>query len=471
MDTANNISQMYLGLARGHFLSETGQCRPWDVSADGYCRSEGCGLFVLKRLADAISENDRILGVIRGIEVNQSGKARSITHPHVPAQTALFHKLLTMAGVQPSEISVAECHGTGTQAGDPTELQAVRQVFCADRASDNPLYVTSVKANIGHAEAASGAASLAKVILMMKNRAIPRHPSFQQLNPRIPDLSNDHLCINTVTMPWVSERKRMALLNNFGASGSNAALILEEYLPPAAEASRVMHHTGVVVGLSCRSVAAAEKRRAAYLTQLEETVHDDTSLQDFAYSATARRQLHQYRIFSSGRTREDVLKGLRSAKIVEVSATEDVVFVFSGQGSQYLGMGADLYRDLPSMAKLVNSCDKKLLEMGFVGVLKVFRNSTDAHATDSRQEFEALHSGLFVLECALAELWMSWGIQPCAVVGHRCVGDGFSKYVANVLSVKFRRVRGSRVFRGAIPARRPEACCDSRPPHRLYVHS
>ncbi|RPD79393.1 ketoacyl-synt-domain-containing protein [Lentinus tigrinus ALCF2SS1-7] len=420
---------MYLGLARGHFLSETGQCRPWDASADGYCRSEGCGLFVLKRLADAISENDRILGVIRGIEINQSGNARSITHPHIPAQTALFERLIASSGVQPSEISVAECHGTGTQAGDPTELQAVRQVFCADRAFDNPLYVTSVKANIGHAEAASGAASLAKVILMMKNRAIPRHPSFQRLNPRIPDLAIDNVRINTDTVPWVSERKRLALLNNFGASGSNAALILEEYVPPLSAASRIPRHTGVVVGLSCRSIAAAEKRRAAYIAQLENSVHGDVSLQDFAYSATARRQLHRYRISASGLTKDDVLKNLRSAKIVEVSAAENVVIVFSGQGSQYLGMGADLYRSLPSVAYFVDSCDKKLLEMGFVGVLKVFQNPAGAHSFTEPEEFEALHSGLFVLECALADLWNSWGIQPCAVIGH-----SFGEYAALVCS-------------------------------------
>ncbi|RDX46456.1 ketoacyl-synt-domain-containing protein [Lentinus brumalis] len=420
---------MYLGLARGHFLSETGQCRPWDASADGYCRSEGCGLFVLKRLADAIAENDRILAVIRGVEVNQSGNARSITHPHIPAQTALFRKLVATTGVHPTEISVVECHGTGTQAGDPTELQAVREVFGPGRTSDNPLYVTSVKANIGHAEAASGAASLAKVILMMKNRAIPRHPSFQQLNPRIPDLAADNVRINTATVPWGSQRKRLALLNNFGASGSNAALILEEYFTPLPTASRQLRASGVIVGLSCRSVAAVERSRAAYIAQVEESIQDDASLQDFAYTATARRQLHKYRISASGQTRDEVLKTLRSAKVVEVSAAENVVFVFSGQGSQYLGMGADLYRKLPLVARFVESCDRKLLDMGFAGVVEVFEHTTNSHFLDSQGEFEALHSGLFVLECALAELWISWGIRPCAVVGH-----SFGEYAALVCS-------------------------------------
>ncbi|OBZ65139.1 Noranthrone synthase [Grifola frondosa] len=173
---------MYIGLDRAHFLSPTGQCKPWDASADGYCRSEGCGLFVLKRLSDALAENDHILGVIRGIEVNQSAHAESITHPHVPTQVQLFHKLLAASGVPAQRVSVIEAHGTGTQAGDPTELESIRAVFSVGRSTANPLHVTSVKANIGHAEAASGAAGLAKLLLMLRRRALPPVISLKTLN-------------------------------------------------------------------------------------------------------------------------------------------------------------------------------------------------------------------------------------------------------------------------------------------------
>ena len=277
---------MHVGLARGHFLSETGQCRPWDASADGYCRAEGCGLFVLKRLADAVAENDRILGIIKGVEVNQSGNARSITHPHAPSQMALYRKLLVSANIRPHDVSVAECHGTGTQAGDPVELEAVRAVFAQGRAADNPLHITSLKANIGHSEAASGAASLAKLVLMLRERKIPRHVSFTTLNPRIPDLASDNIRIDTELAPWDGEdgRPRIALLTNFGASGSNAALILEEYIHPL-ETEKLQQHSEVVVAISCKSAAAAEKRRAALIAQLEGMGDDLALLRDFAYTS------------------------------------------------------------------------------------------------------------------------------------------------------------------------------------------
>lgn len=405
---------MYVGLARGHFLSETGQCRPWDSSADGYCRSEGCGLFVLKRLEDAVAENDRILGIIRGVELNQSGNARSITHPHVPTHVALYKKLVEAAGIHPHAVNVVECHGTGTQAGDPTELEGIRAVLSQGREAENPLYITSIKANIGHTEAASGAASLAKLILMMRERTIPRHPSFQRLNPRIRDLSTDHTRIPTTNTAWDSADgvPRRALLNNFGASGSNGALILEEYIPvsPAAASDA----NTLVIGMSCKSVAAAEKRRAALLAQLEAIGDDPARLQDFTYTTTARRQLHPFRISASGRTSADLLQALRAAPVVEAPAANKVVFVFSGQGAQHPGMGAELYARLPFVAELVDECDRKLVEWGFAGLRDAFRDPAAAAG-----QHEQLEAALFVLEYSLAMLWRSWGIEPCAVVGHR----------------------------------------------------
>ncbi|KAI8970630.1 ketoacyl-synt-domain-containing protein [Trametes punicea] len=408
---------MYLGLARGHFLSESGQCRPWDASADGYCRAEGCGLFVLKRLEDAVAEDDRILAVIRGIEVNQSGNARSITHPHVPAQVALFEKLVAAADVDPRDISVVECHGTGTQAGDPAELEAVRTVFAVGRTQDDPLHITSIKANIGHAEAASGAASLAKLILMMRERTIPRHISFQRLNPSIPDLTIDNVRIDKENVPWQCRREtHLALLTNFGAAGSNVALILEEYLPPPRQA---LTERDLILGLSCKSSAAAEQRRQAYMEKLKGTTEDKASLRDFAYTATARRQLHPYRLAASGGCKEELLASLHAAKIVEVRPCSQVIFVFSGQGSQYVGMGADLYQHIPPFARIVDDCHKRLVASNSPGILDIFRKD-DRHidGTFDPLLFRSLQAALFVLEYALARVWMAWGVQPCAVVGH-----------------------------------------------------
>ncbi|KAI0646070.1 hypothetical protein C8Q79DRAFT_1110792 [Trametes meyenii] len=423
---------MYLGLSRGHFLSDTGQCRPWDASADGYCRSEGCGLFVLKRLDDAIAENDTILGVIRGTEVNQSGKARSITHPHVPTQVALFEKLVSSSGVSPHDISVSECHGTGTQAGDPAELEAVRKVFATGRSEDNPLHITSIKGNIGHAEAASGAASLVKLILMLRERMIPRHISFQTLNPRIPDLSLDGVCIDTITVPWECGRPtRLALLTNFGAAGSNGALILEEYVRPSRDPAITR---GLVLGISCKNAEAAEKRRQTYIARLEQTVTDDLSLQDFAYSATARRQIYRYHMCASGSSKDELLASVRNSPIVEVRSPADVIFVFSGQGSQYLGMGGALYEHIPKFACIVDQCHCKLLTLGFPGILHVFRDSPCQVDDDDGRQFQSLQVALFVLEYALAQVWISWGVRPRAVVG-QSFGEFAALTVAGVLTV------------------------------------
>ncbi|KAI1798444.1 ketoacyl-synt-domain-containing protein [Ganoderma leucocontextum] len=425
---------MYLGLSRAHFLSDTGQCQPWDTSADGYCRSEGCGLFVLKRLDDALAENDRILGVIRSVEINQSGNAGSITHPHVPTQVALFERLVASSGIHPHNVSVVECHGTGTQAGDPAELEAILKIFAVGRAPDNPLHITSVKANIGHAEAASGAASLAKLILMFREKSIPRHPSLVRLNRRIPDLGIDNARIDTVNVPWNCDGNRLALLNNFGASGSNAALILEENVaPPRSEGASL--RTGAVVGIACRSVAAAEKLRATYIAQLEVPHKDVTTLDDFAYSATARRQLHPFRISTAGSSMAEIIQGLRCSPITEVRPADKVVFVFSGQGLQYEGMGAELYKELPFMSRIVDGCDRKLADWGFDTIRDIFRASPPPHQQQrNMHSLPALQTALFVLQYALAQLWTSWGVHPVAVIGH-CFGEFVALVIADVLTL------------------------------------
>lgn len=411
---------MYIGLDRAHFLSSTGQCKPWDASADGYCRAEGSGMFVLKRLSDALAENDNILAVIRGAETNQSAHAESITHPHVPTQVSLFKKLIASSGVDPSKISVIEAHGTGTQAGDPTELESIRSVFSVNRTPDNPLHVTSVKANIGHAEAASGAAGLAKLVLMLQKQTIPAVISLKKLNPRIPPLSQDGTVIDTELTSWSAPSDgspRLALLNNFGAAGSNGALILEE--APLQVLPKVEVPAAFVLGVSADSETSAEELRASYLKHLNTVVDDERSLIDFAYTATARRQLHRYRLAVSGKTKEELTNALQSASFAEVAASSSgkVLFAFSGQGGQYAGMGSGLYKASPLFRKLVDECEKKLVAWGYPGVLSIINPSGDA--SGSSDDFQAFQSAVFVLEYALAQLWMSWGVQPGAVAGHR----------------------------------------------------
>ena len=415
---------MFLGLDRGHFLSPSGQCKAFDASADGYSRSEGCGIFVLKRLSDALAENDRIMGVIRGIEVNQSGQAHSITHPHPPTQALLFKQVLDNSGIDAARVNVVEAHGTGTQAGDPAELEAIRSVFCQNRHPSNPLHVTSVKANIGHLEAASGAAGLAKLLLMLKKRTIPRLISLQTLNPRIAPLETDNTKIDVVSVPWAPSHKgatRVALLNNFGAAGSNTALLLEEH-PDRARPSQEVRNMHFVFGISAKDDVALEALRKEYLRFLQGGGLDTVSLADIAYTSTARRQLYDHRLAVSVSGVDDLVAKLSKAlPVVAKPRDAQVVFVFSGQGGQYLGMGSVLYRTAPLFKKHVDYCESVLVKAGFPGVLSIINADVGAQASGLSvlQEFEAYQAAIFSLEYALAQLWISWGIFPTAVVGHR----------------------------------------------------
>jgi len=416
----NLILQMFLGLDRGHFLSSTGQCKAFDVSADGYSRSEGVGMFVLKRLADAVAENDNILGVIRGIEVNQSGLAHSITHPHAPTQANLFRRVLQTADINAHRINVVEAHGTGTQAGDPNELESIRSVFAQNRPSDNPLHVTSVKSNIGHLEAASGAAGLAKLLLMLRHKLIPPVISLKNLNPRIVDLTSDNTIIDTALTAWLpSEGKsRVALLNNFGAAGSNTAMIVEEYLgPPSGDVATGLP---VVFGISARDPNALNDLRKLIIKWIQDPKHVDEPLFNIAYTSTARRHLYEHRLAVSIKCKEELVEKLGKASAFQVKdGPFTAAFVFSGQGSQYLGMGRSLYQTSPMFKKVIDDCHSILAAAGFPGVLPIIVAEGNSSGLTKFEEFEASQAAIFSLEYALAKLWISWGITPSVVVGHR----------------------------------------------------
>ncbi|KAJ6182505.1 hypothetical protein N7485_001147 [Penicillium canescens] len=429
---------MYLGLSRAHFLSPTGQCKPFDVSADGYCRAEGCGLFVIKRLSDAVRESDRIYGVIKQAEINQSGNSSSITHPHGFTQKQLFQRLLSRGKIDAKSISVIEAHGTGTQAGDAIETSSIVSTFGG---SLSPVYLTSVKGNIGHAEAASGTAGLAKLLLMLKSAKIPPQVGFNTLNPKLQALAAHNIRIPTAACQWNRigpNLPRRALLNNFGAAGSNAALIIEEYrIASRRKDQNFSHRAAYNLILSARNAHALHELIDRYTELLR---GNEIAIQNICYTATARRQKHRHVLSIIGETIADLADQLQRHRtlerpVVNYGQKRPIVFVFSGQGSFYSGMGQQLMLTAPAFKGKVQECDCVLQRNGIVDVIpsKVLDGSfSPASATDWVLWSQV---ACFVLEYALASLWISWNIQPDVVIGHS-LGEYAAMVISGALSLQ-----------------------------------
>ncbi|KAF9565096.1 polyketide beta-ketoacyl-synthase [Agrocybe pediades] len=427
---------MFIGLDRGHFLSPSGRCRPFDAAADGYSRGEGCGMFVLKRLQDALSEKDQILGIIRGVEVNQSGNAPSVTHPHTETQANLFRLLLKNSAIDAHSINVVEAHGTGTQAGDTAEMESIQTVLALGRLPYNPLYVTSIKANIGHLEAASGSASLVKILLMFQKRIIPRQIFLETINSAIKDLALDNVVISQENVRWSvlnGGKPRIALINNFGAAGSNAAMIVEEYIQRKNDI-RPPEGPSVVFGISAKDEPSLEILRSKYISWLSSNTLPSDSLFDLAYTATARRQLYPFRLAVCANTVTQLVNQLENVPIsVAAEADKSVAFVFSGQGRQYYGMGQELYSSSLVFKQIIDECDFTLRSYGYPGIVEVILYQGTSSSTELAGE--ELQTATFSLQYALAKLWMSWGINPRAVVGHS-MGEYAALVIAGVMNLK-----------------------------------
>ncbi|KAK8061049.1 ketoacyl-synt-domain-containing protein [Apiospora hydei] len=290
-------SDVYAGLSQGHFLSPTGGCKTWDEGADGYCRSDGVGSVVLKRLEDAEADNDNILAVVLAAGTSHSAEAVSITHPHDGAQAMLYDQIVRRAGIDPLSVGYVEMHGTGTQAGDPTEMRSVTNVFAPARHASHrpvPLHVGSVKANMGHGEAAAGIMAFVKAMLVFQNGTIPPHIGVKTgLNPALPDLSKMGVVIPYEAANWSpsDSHKRLAMINNFGAAGGNTAMIIEEASPKPrlGEDTRGSH----AITISAKTAQSLSWNIRNLVEYLESS--PDVSLADVAYTLSARRRHFEYR--------------------------------------------------------------------------------------------------------------------------------------------------------------------------------
>lgn len=426
---------------RARMLAPDGRCKTFDAAADGYARGEGCGVVVLKRLSDAITDGDNILALIRGSAVNQDGRSGGLTVPNGPAQQAVIRKALESAGVEPGQVSYVEVHGTGTSLGDPIELRALGAVLGKGRSPSQKLIVGSAKTNIGHLESAAGVAGLIKLVLALQHEDIPPHLHLKNPNPHIP-WAELPIQIPTELTHWsAAQGARIAGLSSFGFSGTNAHVIVEAAPtrePVRAEVERPLH----LLSLSAKSQATLQQLASRFERYL--ATHPSQSLANVCFTTNTGRSHFEHRLAVVAESSEQVCQQLTAFSIgqnpVEVFAGQlpdnrrpKIAFLFTGQGSQYIGMGRQLYDTQPTFRQALERCDTLLrpyLEQPLLSVLY------PAEGENSPLDQTAYtQPALFALEYALYELWRSWGIEPDVVLGHS-IGEYVAACVAGVYSLE-----------------------------------
>ncbi|KAM0147236.1 hypothetical protein ACHAPG_010711 [Botrytis cinerea] len=425
--------EMFSGLGKGGFLSATGGCKTFHDDADGYCRGEALGVVVLKRLEDAVRENDNILAVIKGTERNSNAGAASITYPGQEAQEKLFGRLLRKASVDPHDVGFVEMHGTGTQAGDNVEINSVRKVFAQNRGRDNPLNIGAVKATVGHSEAAAGIASLIKSLLILREGSIPTQPDWPfKLNHKFPDLEASNIMIadgkgRLVPRPN-GDGKRRIVVNSFDAAGGNTSLLIED---APRRVSKIpdprSHHVITVSARTLTSLAANTKRLIQYLK-----MNPDTTIADLAYTTTARRQHELYRVAFVSESISELSKQLDSSTEPELppKSGPSLIFVFTGQSSQYTGMGKLLYETSPRFKQTIDTYQSLCDSQDLASFIDIIRGTQDVKNATAAQ----LQLAIVVLEIALAHYWESLGLKPRLVIGHS-LGEYAALCIAGVLSI------------------------------------
>ena len=428
--------QVTITFSQAGLMSADGRCKSFDAAADGYVRSEGCGMVVLKRLSDARRDQDNILAVIRGSAINQDGRSNGITAPNGLAQQTLIRQALDNAGVAPSQISYVEAHGTGTALGDPIELNALKAVFFAERSVESPLWVGSVKTNIGHLEAAAGIAGLIKVVLSLKNQEIPANLHLKQLNPHI-NLKDTPISIPTVRQKWAMD-KRLAGVSSFGFGGTNVHVVLEE-APVIVPSQKKVERSRHLLTLSAKTEPALRELAQRYETFFAS--ESETDLANICFTANTGRShftkrlalnassipqvQEQLNAFVAGRITEGLVSGTKPRQ-----KSTKVVFLFTGQGSQYANMGQQLYKTQPVFRQTLHQCDEILRAYLEKPLLEILYSDSD-----KLNQTAYTQPALFALEYALAQLWRSWGIEPAAVIGHS-VGEYVAACVAGVFSLE-----------------------------------
>lgn len=435
------LPTIHFTLSKARMMAPDGRCKAFDAAADGFVRSEGCGVVVLKRLSDAVADNDRILALIRGSAVNQDGRSSGLTAPNGPSQQAVIREALQNAGVPADRVRYVEAHGTGTALGDPIEVQALGEVYARDRSNGDPLLIGSVKTNIGHTESAAGVAGLMKAILALTHERIPPHLHLKKLNPLI-DWERYSVEVAKDGLPWPSgDRPRYAGVSSFGFSGTNAHIILEE--APAPEifdesSPRPLH----LLTCSAPSEKAHAQVCGRYAKHLE--AHRPEKIADLCHTANTGRMHYGVRSAAVVKTKDEALRAMRrlsegrAGQGIKRGVTGDsdkveTVFLFTGQGAQYVGMGRQLFDTLPSFRSTLEQCDGILQSLTGRSMMPVLFPDNPENA--ALHETEYTQPAVFSIGYALAQMWQSWGIVPEAVMGHS-LGEYIAACVAGVFSLE-----------------------------------
>ncbi|HET6737080.1 type I polyketide synthase [Mycobacterium sp.] len=427
---------VFHGFDEAGALSPTGLCHAFDADADGFVRGEGCGVVALKRLTDALRDGNRVLAVVRGSAVNQDGRSNGLMAPNPAAQMEVLRAAYTNAGVELHEVDYVEAHGTGTLLGDPIEARALGTALGRGRPEQSPLLIGAIKSNLGHLEAAAGIAGFIKSVLAVQRATIPGTLHFQAPNPHIP-FDQMRLKVVAEQLQWPSTgRVRRAGVSSFGFGGTNAHVVLEQAPDPdpAVREPEPAVSTLVISGKTPQRVASWAGALAEWMT------HEgaDVTLADVAHTLNHHRERHSQFATVCARDRTQAVAGLQALAAGEtatgvVGAHEGlcrsgVVFVYSGQGSQWAGMGRQLLADEPAFAAAVDELEPVFVEQVGFSLRQVLAGGEPVSG-DAR-----VQPVIMGLQLALTELWRSYGVEPDAVIGHS-MGEVTAAVVGGALTV------------------------------------
>lgn len=413
----------YRNLHAAGFLSPSGECKPFDASADGYCRAEGVGVVVLKPLAAAIKENDNILGVIVGSAANQNQNRSHITVPDSGSQINLYQKVMNLAGVEAESVSYVEAHGTGTGVGDPVECQSIREAF-GGPSRETTLHFGSIKGNIGHTEATAGIAGLIKVLLMMQHGKIPAQASHTKLNPKIPSLEPDRMEIPRSVLPW-NPSFRLACVSSYGAAGSNSAVMICEKPAKAIQAfsgsqnaiTQLSKYPLFISAASASSLSMYCQKLTNWLKHLKSESTTEILTSDLTFNLADRANHSLPHIVSTAITdihdlEEKLATAASGTSTITAPNPKPTVLVFGGQENDFIGISEDVYQSSSLFRHHLDDCNDILISLGFEGLYPAIFQHTPV------SELVTLHSALFSVQYSSAKAWIDCGLGVSAVVGH-----------------------------------------------------